>query len=304
MSGAGTWTIGSSTKTYSGDTTVLTGTLQLGTGAALPNGAGKGNLIIATGGTMELTNQGLSINGFNDGPAGAITSDNPTGWATANGPGGGVLDNAVGMVTVTLGNDNAAGLFSGVISGGINLIKTGTGTQILSGDNTYSGTTTISAGILQVGIGGTPGSMAAGDGGFTGKLGNGTITNNATLVFNRGYLTTCSNLITGNGTLKQTANAELVLGTSNTYTGPTIIGQGIVNHRPRRSQRWHRPRLHRRLLAQCVHPGKRRRRQQHRTIHQRRQPISSSTAARSTTAAPAPPPPTASSPSRKTAEHI
>ena len=158
MSGTGIWTIASTSNSYSGNTTILTGTLQLGTAATLPNGPGKGNLIIATSGKMELTGQPLSINGLNDGPAGAITSDNPTGWASANGPGGGVLDNAVSLVTLTLGNNNAGGLFSGVISGGINLLKTGTGTQILSGDNTYSGTTTISAGTLQVGIGGTPGS--------------------------------------------------------------------------------------------------------------------------------------------------
>ena len=57
----------------------------------------------------------------------------------------------------------------------------------------------------------------------------GNIINNATLVFNRGYLTTCTNVISGTGTLKQIANAELVLGCSNTYTGPTIIGGGIAN---------------------------------------------------------------------------
>ena len=48
------------------------------------------------------------------------------------------------------------------------------GTTILTGANTYSGTTTISAGTLQVGSGGT-----------TGTLGTGAVVNNGTLTFNR-----------------------------------------------------------------------------------------------------------------------
>ncbi len=221
--GAGTWTINSATSTYSGDTTVLSGTLALGPAASIPTGYDKGNLVVALHATFETNGGSLTINGLNDGPAG------PSGPASANGNGGGSLDSATGPSTLTVGNGNAAGQFSGVISGNVSLVKIGSGTQILSGDNTYLGTTTISAGTLQIGVGGTPSSYGPGDGGFRGTVGAGAITNNATLVFNRGYLTTCTNPISGTGTLKQVANAELVLGSANTYTGPTLIGGGIAN---------------------------------------------------------------------------
>jgi len=79
-----------------------------------------------------------------------------------------------GPVTVGATNDN--GSFSGAIqngSGTVALTKTGIGTETLTGANTYSGTT-IGAGTLQVGSGGT-----------TGSLGTGAVTDNAALSFDR-----------------------------------------------------------------------------------------------------------------------
>ena len=61
-----------------------------------------------------------------------------------------------------------------MISGTGTLTQAGNGTTTLTGNNTNSGVTTISAGTLQLG-----------DGGTTGSLGAGNITNNAALVINR-----------------------------------------------------------------------------------------------------------------------
>jgi autotransporter-associated beta strand protein len=220
--GVGTWMLNSAAPTFSGDTTVLNGTLSFGPLAALPSGVGKGNLVVALSGNVNLSGRPIAINALNDGPA-------PASGPGPNGNGGGNIVNSGAATTLTLGNGDASGQFSGVISGNVSLVKTGNGTQIFSGDNLYSGTTTINAGTLQVGVGGTPSSFGPGDGGFRGKLGDGNIINNGMLVFNRGYFTTAANVISGTGALKQIANAQLVVGTANSYTGPTTIGGGIAN---------------------------------------------------------------------------
>jgi len=56
-------------------------------------------------------------------------------------------------VTLTIGGNNASTTFSGVISSAkrLNITKTGSGALTLSGNNSYTGTTTISAGTLKLG---------------------------------------------------------------------------------------------------------------------------------------------------------
>ncbi|HEY7448395.1 MAG TPA: autotransporter-associated beta strand repeat-containing protein, partial [Vicinamibacterales bacterium] len=76
------------------------------------------------------------------------------------------------------------------IAGSAGLIKAGTGLLSLTGANTYTGTTTISAGTLQIGNGGT-----------AGQLGTGAVVNDAALIFNRSNNHTVANLISGTGTL-------------------------------------------------------------------------------------------------------
>jgi autotransporter-associated beta strand protein len=100
---------------------------------------------------------------------------------------------------------------SGILSGAGNLIKAGTSKLILSGANTYTGTTTISGGILQIGDDGASGSLPAG-----------AVVNNATLRFDRTGTLLVPNAISGSGavTIDCPINAgTVVLDGSNSFTG-------------------------------------------------------------------------------------
>jgi len=98
----------------------------------------------------------------------------------------------------------------------------GSGIVKFVGNNTYLGATTINAGTLQLGDGGTAGALAAGS----------AITNNGTLVFNRSDAiaqgTDFASVIAGTGNLIQAGTGNLTLSGNNTYTGTTTISAGTL----------------------------------------------------------------------------
>src|SRR5262249_35744297 len=123
----------SGANTYSGDTTISAGTLKLGATNVIPDGAGKGNVSVT--GTLDLNGFSETINGL----SGAGTVGDAAG---------------AGTPTLTVGGNNATSALAGVIqntTGTLALTKTGSGPLTLSGANTYSGDTTISAGTLKLG---------------------------------------------------------------------------------------------------------------------------------------------------------
>jgi len=107
----------------------------------------------------------------------------------------------------------------GVISG-TGQLKVSNGTLTLAGTNTYTGGTTISAGTLQVGAGGTSGS-----------LGSGNVTNNSSLIFNRSDNVTFSNVISGTGSVAQNGSGTLTLTRATTYSGGMLISAGTLQSR-------------------------------------------------------------------------
>lgn len=113
---------------------------------------------------------------------------------------------------------NTEHLFSGIISGTGELIKeTSTSILKLTGTNTYSGTTTISSGTIQIG-----------DSTTTGIFGTGNIVNNSAIIVKRSNDLTMSNLISGTGTLTKENSNILTLTQNNTYSGNNTINGGTL----------------------------------------------------------------------------
>ena len=102
------------------------------------------------------------------------------------------------------------------IGGSGALSKGGAGTLTLHADNVYAGGTTITAGTLQLGTGGTAGAIV------------GNVANSGTLAFNRSNTYTFGGLISGAGGVTQLGNGATVLTANNTYTGGTTITAGIL----------------------------------------------------------------------------
>jgi autotransporter-associated beta strand protein len=180
------------TNTFTGNANLNAGTLRIAAianaGTASPLGAGTA--MVFNGGTLEFTGASGTTNR-------AITLN----------AGGG-----------TVKTDTALTL-AGAITGSGALIKTGTGTVTVTGTNAYGGTTTVSAGKLNVG-----------GGGASGTLGTGGVANEGVLVFDRTDAVTIANTITGGGSVeKRNTNTTTLGGTqNNTSTGPTTVFAGTL----------------------------------------------------------------------------
>ncbi|WP_282183934.1 autotransporter-associated beta strand repeat-containing protein [Brucella pituitosa] len=106
---------------------------------------------------------------------------------------------------------------SGAISGPAGtLYKDGAGRLIISGNGTYADGTTVAGGILQIGDGGTTGSI----------IGN--ISNDSLLAFNRSNAFSYDGSISGAGTLLQAGTGTTVLTGNHSYTGNTFITDGTL----------------------------------------------------------------------------
>lgn len=104
-----------------------------------------------------------------------------------------------------------------VISGNFNLTLSG-GTAVLTGNNTYSGSTTVGTGTLQLGDGTSSNGMQA----LAGTSGV-SVGSNATLSFKVGTQTSFAKAITGAGGISKDSNFSLTLSGGNNYTGPTVV---------------------------------------------------------------------------------
>ncbi|MCB1074074.1 MAG: autotransporter-associated beta strand repeat-containing protein, partial [Simkania sp.] len=206
-------------NTYSGGTTVTAGTLQGNTAslqgpitnnaAVIFNQGGLGTYAGNMSGTGSLTKSGastLTLSGTNTYSGGTTVSTGVLQGSTTSLQGS-IINNA----TVTF-NQASDGTYGDVISGSGNLTKIGTAKLILTGANTYSGGTTVTAGTLQ---------------GNTASL-QGPITNNAAVIFDQGGLGTYAGNMSGTGSLTKEGTETLTLSGTNTYSGGTTVSVGTL----------------------------------------------------------------------------
>ncbi|HEU5137468.1 MAG TPA: autotransporter-associated beta strand repeat-containing protein [Steroidobacteraceae bacterium] len=128
------------------------------------------------------------------------------------------LGNVARTVVTNDGSAAVDAILSGVLSGaGGGLTKTGAGRLALTNSNTYTGITTIGAGVLQIGTGGT-----------TGTLGTGNVTDTGQLAINRSDAFTVGQIVSGTGSFRQMGSGTTTLTGANTYTGATFIDAGTL----------------------------------------------------------------------------
>ena len=189
--GAGTLVM-SGTNTHDKKVTVEGGTVSIAASRNLgedPAGA-YASKITLNGGTLQV-NASFTLNPY---------------YSTTLGANNGILEVTDGYVLT-----NPA-----PISGSGALGKTGTGTLILTGANTFSGKMTNSAGTVQIGNNGTSGSISA------------DLENNSTLIWYRSDDLSYSGAISGTGTLTKNGAGTLTLSGTCSYSGSTTVGAGTL----------------------------------------------------------------------------
>ncbi|MEY3275846.1 MAG: hypothetical protein RL153_1112, partial [Verrucomicrobiota bacterium] len=207
---------------------VLRGGVNSATGGGFLNALGP---VTLNGGTL-LSSGSHAIAGtpgYSFLLAGTVTANGGATTSVIDGPGFTLGSGSVNSTTFNVADGSAAVdlLVSGSLGNGpgttwptpqaSSLVKTGAGAMLLSANNTYTGTTTISGGTLQVGNGGT-----------TGTLGSGNVVNNATLAFNRSDDLAVGNVISGTGGLLKQGAGVLSLTGSNSISGATTISAGTL----------------------------------------------------------------------------
>ncbi|EQC0636012.1 fibronectin-binding autotransporter adhesin ShdA [Salmonella enterica] len=199
---------------YSGGTTISGGTLtadhadSLGTGTIANSGVlqvGEGELENTLSGSGSLVKTGtgeLTLSGDNSYSGGTTISGGTLTADHADSLGSGDIDNS-GVLQV------GEGELKNTLFGSGSLVKTGTGELTLSGDNSYSGTTTITGGTL----------IAAN----VNALGSGNIDNSGTLMLDANGAFKLANVTTHSGaTTALAAGSTLDAGQFTQEDGSTL----------------------------------------------------------------------------------
>lgn len=190
--GSDTVTLGAA-NTFSGDTRIREGTLSLTHSLALQNSTL--DLDAADTGTLVLNSLDVTLGGLK----GARDLGIPDGK------------------TLGVGYNNSSTTYAGRIDGkNVTFQKTGSGSLILTGNSTYTGSTLINGGTLQLGSGGTSGWIDT------------SVQNHGMFAFNRSDNVNFSKTISGTGSLLKLGAGTLILSADNSYSGNTTVAEGTL----------------------------------------------------------------------------
>ncbi|EGG4118750.1 fibronectin-binding autotransporter adhesin ShdA [Salmonella enterica] len=215
--GDGTLILSNTGNDY-GDTEIDGGILAAKDAASL----GTGDVTIAESATLALSQGTLDNNVTGEGQivkSGSdeliVTGDNTYSGGTTISGGTLTADHADSLGSGDIDNSGVLkvgeGELENTLFGSGSLVKTGTGELALSGDNSYSGGTTITGGTLTAD--------------HADSLGTGTIANSGVLQVGEGEL---ENTLSGSGSLVKTGTGELTLNGDNDYSGGTTITGGTL----------------------------------------------------------------------------
>ncbi|EAA4384241.1 fibronectin-binding autotransporter adhesin ShdA [Salmonella enterica subsp. enterica] len=217
--GDGTLILSNTGNDY-GDTEIVGGILAAKDAASL----GTGDVTIAENATLALSQGTLDNNVTGEGQivkSGSdeliVTGDNNySGGTTISGGTLSAKDAAsLGSGDVDIAENAKLELSQGTldnnVTGGGQIVKSGSDELIVTGANDYSGGTTISDGTLIAD--------------HADSLGTGAVANSGVLQVGEGEL---ENTLSGSGSLVKTGTGELTLGGDNSYSGDTTIADGTL----------------------------------------------------------------------------
>jgi autotransporter-associated beta strand protein len=220
----------SGANTYSGPTEIYLGTLQA---SSLANGSSNssigassnsaGNLVL-NGGTLRYIGGTVSCDRlFTLGTTASYIFSSGSGTLTFSNTGS-VVFTGSGTRSLGLGGAYAGThVFAPVIGdgtgGATSLAKSGSSsTWALTGTNTYTGTTTVTAGTLSIGNGGTTGAVSN----------SSSIDVTGTLLFNRSDNYTYTGVISGAGSIIKSGAGTVTLSGNLTHSGLTTVNAGTL----------------------------------------------------------------------------
>ncbi|SFS75581.1 autotransporter-associated beta strand repeat-containing protein/T5SS/PEP-CTERM-associated repeat-containing protein, partial [Sulfitobacter marinus] len=207
-------TIGKGTNARSTASVTGTGSIWTNTGNLKVGADGTGTLTIADSAVVQASKVNVARVGMSSGTLniGAAAGDTAVAAGTLTAS---TVVFGTGTGKLVFNHTDTDYTFAAAINGAgsVNVLS---GTTKLTGSNTYSGGTTISGGTLQIGNGGTSGSLS------------GDVTNNGALAFNRSGALTYGDDISGTGSLTKSGTGTLTLTGTSSFTGDTTISGGTL----------------------------------------------------------------------------